>query len=375
MGIVNALEKKEMVNWEFENVTEITDSQGQKKYLVPLNIKQISELHNSGSIFYDGNIQRGYKTDKNNNLKMIFSTKKVNQIMECLVNQKLGGGLLSLNYMSSYNDEYPLVYNPGNKTLSGGKPNIIIDGNHRILSCVRYMKEYSKKQKIGIIWPNPEEFYFVTVITNYNEEKCKTLFAELNMNIGRVSKSRQEFLNIEDLSNKTLTYLIENSELNGRVDNVNNSITSTNPYLVTFSTLIQSLRNNFSIKTKEEVKEVGEYLVKFFNILINLQKSEMGQIEIHLRNELKTRRITTESLAWYGYMRLAKELMNESNLIEKLYKLNENNFLDKDNKIWNEIFRETAKGKRIINNSSTQAYVQKIMSIHVLGNEEKSHVL
>jgi len=375
MGIVNALEKKEIVDWEFENITEITDSQGQKKYLVPLNIKQISELHNSGSIFYDGNIQRGYKTDKNNNLKMIFSTKKVNQIMECLVNQKLGGGLLSLNYMSSYNDEYPLVYNPGNKTLSGGKPNIIIDGNHRILSCVRYMKEYSKKQKIGIIWPNPEEFYFVTVITNYNEEKCKTLFAELNMNIGRVSKSRQEFLNIEDLSNKTLTYLIENSELNGRVDNVNNSITSTNPYLVTFSTLIQSLRNNFSIKTKEEVKEVGEYLVKFFNILINLQKSEMGQIEIHLRNELKTRRITTESLAWYGYMRLAKELMNESNLIEKLYKLNENNFLDKDNKIWNEIFRETAKGKRIINNSSTQAYVQKIMSIHVLGNEEKSHVL
>jgi len=375
MGIVNALEKKEIVDWEFENITEITDSQGVKKYLVPLNIKQISELHNSGSIYYDGNIQRGYKTDKNNNLKMIFSTKKVNQIMECLVNQKLGGGLLSLNYMSSYNDEYPLVYNPGNKTLSGGKPNIIIDGNHRILSCVRYMKEYSKKQKIGIIWPNPEEFYFVTVITNYNEEKCKTLFAELNMNIGRVSKSRQEFLNIEDLSNKTLTYLIENSELNGRVDNVNNSITSTNPYLVTFSTLIQSLRNNFSIKTKEEVKEVGEYLVKFFNILINLQKSEMGQIEIHLRNELKTRRITTESLAWYGYMRLAKELMNESNLIEKLYKLNENNFLDKDNKIWNEIFRETAKGKRIINNSSTQAYVQKIMSIHVLGNEEKSHVL
>ena len=277
--------------------------------------------------------------------------------------------------MSSYNDEFPLVYNPGNKTLSGGKPNIIIDGNHRILSCVRYMKEYPKRQKIGINWPNPEEFYFVTVITNYDEEKCKTLFAELNMNIGRVSKSRQEFLNIEDLSNNTLTYLIENSELKCRVDNVNNSITSTNPYLVSFSTLIQALRNNFSIKTKEEVKEIGDYLVKFFNILINLQKSEMGQIEIHLRNELKTRRMTIESLAWYGYMRLAKELMNESNLVEKLYKLNENNFLDKNNPIWNEIFRETTKGKRIINNSSTQSYVQKVMSSHVLGNEEMSQVL
>jgi len=375
MGVASVLEKKEMINWEFENVTEIVDNQGQKKYLVPLNIKQISELHSSGSIYYDGNIQRGYKMDKNNNLKMIFSTKKVNQIMECLVNQKLGGGLLSLNYMSSYNDEFPLVYNPGNKTLSGGKPNIIIDGNHRILSCVRYMKEYPKRQKIGINWPNPEEFYFVTVITNYDEEKCKTLFAELNMNIGRVSKSRQEFLNIEDLSNNTLTYLIENSELKCRVDNVNNSITSTNPYLVSFSTLIQALRNNFSIKTKEEVKEIGDYLVKFFNILINLQKSEMGQIEIHLRNELKTRRMTIESLAWYGYMRLAKELMNESNLVEKLYKLNENNFLDKNNPIWNEIFRETTKGKRIINNSSTQSYVQKVMSSHVLGNEEMSQVL
>ena len=375
MGIVNALEKKEMVNWEFENVTEITDSQGQKKYLVPLNIKQISELHNSGSIFYDGNIQRGYKTDKNNNLKMIFSTKKVNQIMECLVSHKLGGGLLSLNYMSYYNDEFPLIYDHENKTLSAEKPNIIIDGNHRILSCVRYMKEYPKKQKIGIIWPNPEEFYFPTLITNYDEEKCKTLFAELNSNIGKVSKSRQEFLNVNDLPNNVITYLIENSELHGRVDNVNNTITSTNPFLVTFSTLIQALRSNFSIKTKEEVKEIGEYLVKFFNILINLQKQEMGQIEIHLRNELKTKRMTIESLAWYGYMRLAKELMGKSNLVEKLYKLNENNFLDKDNKIWNEIFRETAKGKRIINNSSTQAYVQKAMSMHVLGNEEKSHVL
>jgi len=101
----------------------------------------------------------------------------------------------------------------------------------------------------------------------------------------------------------------------------------------------------------------------------------MGQIEIHLRNELKTKRMTIESLAWYGYMRLAKELMGESNLVEKLYKLNENNFLDKDNSIWNEIFRETTKGKRIINNSSTQTYVQKVMSMHVLGNEEKLHVL
>ena len=375
MGIVNALEKKEMVNWEFENVTEITDSQGQKKYLVPLNIKQISELHNSGSIFYDGNIQRGYKTDKNNNLKMIFSTKKVNQIMECLVSHKLGGGLLSLNYMSYYNDEFPLIYDHENKTLSAEKPNIIIDGNHRILSCVRYMKEYPKKQKIGIIWPNPEEFYFPTLITNYDEEKCKTLFAELNSNIGKVSKSRQEFLNVNDLPNNVITYLIENSELHGRVDNVDNTITSTNPFLVTFSTLIQALRNNFSIKTKEEVKVIGEYLIKFFNILINLQKSEMGQIEIHLRNELKTKRMTIESLAWYGYMRLAKELMGESNLVEKLYKLNENNFLDKDNSIWNEIFRETTKGKRIINNSSTQTYVQKVMSMHVLGNEEKLHVL
>jgi len=375
MGIINALEKKEIVDWEFENVTEVVDNRGQKKYLVPLNIKQISELHSNGNIYYDGNIQRGYKTDKNNNLKMIFSTKKVNQIMECLVNQKLGGGLLSLNYMSSYNDEFPLIYNHENKTLSAEKPNIIIDGNHRILSCVRYMKEYPKKQKMGIIWPNPEEFYFPTLITNYDEEKCKTLFAELNSNIGKVSKSRQEFLNVNDLPNNVITYLIENSELHGRVDNVNNTITSTNPFLVTFSTLIQALRNNFSIKTKEEVKEIGEYLIKFFNILINLQKSEMGQIEIHLRNELKTKRMTIESLAWYGYMRLAKELMGESNLVEKLYKLNENNFLDKDNSIWNEIFRETTKGKRIINNSSTQTYVQKVMSMHVLGNEEKLHVL
>ena len=375
MGIINALEKKEIVDWEFENVTEVVDNRGQKKYLVPLNIKQISELHSNGNIYYDGNIQRGYKTDKNNNLKMIFSTKKVNQIMECLVNQKLGGGLLSLNYMSSYNDEFPLIYNHENKTLSAEKPNIIIDGNHRILSCVRYMKEYPKKQKMGIIWPNPEEFYFPTLITNYDEEKCKTLFAELNSNIGKVSKSRQEFLNVNDLPNNVITYLIENSELHGRVDNVNNTITSTNPFLVTFSTLIQALRNNFSIKTKEEVKVIGEYLIKFFNILINLQKSEMGQIEIHLRNELKTKRMTIESLAWYGYMRLAKELMGESNLVEKLYKLNENNFLDKDNSIWNEIFRETTKGKRIINNSSTQTYVQKVMSMHVLGNEEKLHVL
>jgi hypothetical protein len=155
------------------------------------------------------------------------------------------------------------------------------------------------------------------------------------------------------------------------VDNVNNNISSTNPYLVTYSTLIQAFRSNFSIKTREEVKEVGDYLIKFFNILINLQKSEMGRIEIHLRNEMKSRRMTIEALAWYGYMRLAKELMNEPNLVEKLFKLNENNFLDKDNPVWNEIFRQTPKGKRIINNSSTQGFAQKVMVSHVIGNQEE----
>lgn len=361
------------MSWEFNNVIPVIRNSEIRKYDTSLSAGKIAEMFQEGIIIYEGSVQRGTKMDSKGREKDIVSTKKIKEIYKSMITGELHGGVITLNYLKEYDN--PLEYDSESKTLTGEHPLLILDGQHRIKACHRWWKEFNKGKNKDIL-PDPYNYEFPITIENLSEEDMKKCFAEYALMQKKISKTRAEFLNVGDLVNQVVRYINQESELRGRVECTTTTIRGKNPNVVTFSTLSQAIKYNFSPRTKDEANDLAKYLTEFIDALVNTFPDELGENKPELKEELRQKSLVSEALSWFGYMRIAKDLYgsNGKKKLKDYLKLLNNNividgqkysFLDKNNPIWKNIFRENNK---IINNTSTQKIIAETMSKFIKNN-------
>jgi len=107
-------------SWSFDGVVPTIRNGKIVKYNLSLSAAQIGEMYLNGQIIYKGDIQRGYRITKNNQIIEIFKPKKITEILQEMISGDLHGGTIILNY--SKENPMPLEFDETNNTLSGDSP-------------------------------------------------------------------------------------------------------------------------------------------------------------------------------------------------------------------------------------------------------------
>jgi len=352
-------------SWSFDGVVPTIRNGKIVKYNLSLSAAQIGEMYLNGQIIYKGDIQRGYRITKNNQIIEIFKPKKITEILQEMISGDLHGGTIILNY--SKENPMPLEFDETNNTLSGDSPLFIIDGHHRTKGCSKFVKLYKK----GKVVENPEDFEFPVTIENLTDEEASDCFNEYATKPLKISRTRAEYLNTRNYTNYMVRRIMKYSEIKGKVDCVGTTHRRNN--ITTFSILVQAIDQHFKPPTEEQATEVSNYLCEFLNKLVNMFPEIMGgNINPENRMELRKNNLHIEALTWFGYIALFKNLVGKEDVDQKLAKLKnkikigkwEGTILDRSCPIWsNTIMRS---GDRLVNTRSTQKIIAEIMVNYIM---------
>jgi len=360
--------------WKFENVTPVYRNGSIAKYETKLSAGALAHLWEYGRAKYKGDIQRGTKTNKKGESIDVFSPTKVKEIYNAMINDKIHGGLITLNY--SKDNESLLEYNEEDGTINGLDPLDVSDGSHRTRACVMWAKAFElNPEGVG----DPNDFEFIVAIENLTDEQAKGLFAEYALKPKKISSCRAEYLNILDPSATIARRIVKESQLHEKVELVTTSIKGKPNLIITFSTLTQSIRNNFKPATKNEIERIGNLLIKFFDELIETFPGLMGNDSVK-RGEQRKKFLAIENICWNGYMSTFAKIIDRKDWKHKINRLNNNvtignwkgKFLSRENPMFSFIYDSDGK---IINNSSTVSRVTKMITDYALGEKSIDQII
>ena len=354
--------------WVFENTTEICRNKESCKFQTIANAEFLGNLLDRQIATYVGDLQRGWRKNSKNELIAVKSEKQIKLILDSLLHDKMHGGFITLNLNPS--DGYEINYNEEDHTISGSinQKLQILDGNHRLNSFSRWAKLYKRNPESV---PNPADYYISVVIETLNDDDAKSLFSEYATKSLKISKSRGEFLNVEDYTNKLCRDIMKKSDI--KVEVVSTSIKANSENIITFGVFSKNIKDNYNPKSKIEVEELSNYLSLFIDSLISTFPKYMASKDLTERAELRTHNLAMEALSWGGYLKLSTRLQGKSreeilSILNKFdskvdYKGWRGNFLDKENPIFRKIMRE---GFKIINTSSSATWINKVFIEYVL---------
>jgi len=344
--------------WQYENVSVVLRDNKPYKYILSLSSMQLAEGYLAGQLIYDPQVQRGSKMTKSKGEVPIIDLKHCRLIESAMCDGSIHGGSLSLNFPTEYNEE--LIYDSENMTLSGNGPLVINDGMHRIFSSVSWRKRYLKN-------PNecksPESFYFPVNIENISKLASEDLFREYAVMGKTISKNRVSVHNVFDKNYEIAQRVMKESQLRGKVEMISNSIKKSSPCILTFGTILNGVAE-FKIATKKEEIIAGDFIIKFFDHLIELFPRIMGNVEPVDRAIEKQNSFALEKMHMNSYFILANLLKDKDNWESRLARLTHNNFLSRNNPIWGFSLRE---GDKIVNSSKVQKRITEIMVEKVMG--------
>lgn len=359
--------------FELDNAISIGREGEPYKFNTTLSAATLATLFENNIIEYKGELQRGTKVLKSGKVKDVFSLKHVKEILEAMLQNKIHGGMITFNY--DKDNETPMYYDKDNNTIMIENDEEvfeeplfqIIDGQHRIRACQMWAELYQNNPEA---YPNPKLFEYPVTIEYLSSDRAKSLFAEYTLKGLKISRTRGEYLNVEDMSNKISRKVMNESELKGKIELISTSVKGKNS-IVTFAILSQSIKENYKPATNKEADKIAKYLIEYFDELVELFPEYLGNMNINSRNEARKKSFILEPLAFYGIVSLSNQLMKIKDWQEQLKKLRQEvtvgkwkgEFLDKKNPLWNSVFRE---GDKIINNTSTQAFMTKAISQFVL---------
>jgi len=366
--------------WKFENTVEISRNKETCKYQTVASAEFLGNLLDRKIAIYVGDLQRGWKHNSKNDLVEVKSEKQIKLILDSLLHNRMHGGFITLNL--NPNDGYEINFNEEDGTISGSidQKLQILDGNHRLNSFSRWVKLYRRNPESV---PNPADYYISVVIETLNDDDAKSLFSEYATKSLKISKSRGEFLNVEDYTNKLCRDIMKKSDL--KVEVISTAIKATSENIISFGILSKNIKDNYDPKTKLDVEELSNYLTMFIDSLIFTFPKFMASKDLTERVELRKHNLAMEALSWNGYFKLSTKLQGKSReeILEILNKFNDKveykgwrgSFLDKENPIFRRIMRE---GFKIINTSSSATWVNKVFieyvlegkSLEEMGNEE-----
>ena len=338
--------------WEFENVQVVLRDNRPYKYTVSLSCMQLAQMYISGNLIYDPQVQRGSHTNKKGEEVPILFLKHCRNIQSSILDGSIHGGNLSLNFPTDNNAE--LFYDNENMTLSGEGPITINDGMHRIYSCVLWYKDFLKPNSTC---KSPESFYFPVNIEHISKLESEDLFREYAVMGKSISKNRVSVHNVFDKNYEIAQRVMNESQLKGKVEMISNSIKKSSPYILTYGTILGGVAE-FKIATKKEESITGDFIIKFWDHLIELFPRLMGNVDSETRAIEKQNSFALEKMFMNSYFILGSQLQGKDDWMIRLERLTQNNFLSRSNPIWSFCLRE---GEKIVNSSKVQKDITEIM--------------
>jgi len=362
--------------WSFENTIEICRNKESCKFQTIASAEFLGNLLDRKIATYVGDLQRGWKHNSKNELIEVKSEKQIKLILDSLLHNRMHGGFITLNLNPS--DGYEINYNEDDHTISGSinQKLQILDGNHRLNSFSRWVKLYKRNPESV---PNPADYYIGVVIETLNDDDAKSLFSEYATKSLKISKSRGEFLNVEDYTNKLCRDIMKKSDI--KVEVISTSISAKSENIISFGVFSKNIKDNYDPKSKSEVETLSNYLTMFIDSLIFTFPKFMASKDLAERAELRTHNLAMEALSWGGYLKLSTRLQGKTKdeILEVLNKFNDRvdykgfrgNFLDKENPIFRKIMRE---GFKIINTSSSATWINKVFIGYVLDGKSLEEI-
>ena len=324
------------------------------KWMTAMTAEQINNAYLQNQIYYDFEVQRGFKRSAKGELKPLVTSRHIDEILKKMLSNKIAGGALTLCYFKENEEE--LEYDETTNTIICRNSLAVVDGGHRLFSCMKMVNIHKKDQSK----PNPAEFEYLT------KEEGMALFSEYANAGKKIGKNKSEALNVFDNSHKISEEIIKNSELNNKIEMIASSPKENN--IMLFSTLMNGVRI-FKSKTKKDELDTSNFLSNFWSELIYLFKDEMGNMDYKERKEIRKQTFLLEPMFLMGMFNVAKTLMDlnlsDEEWIAKLKKLKEDaNFFLRENQIWDSIKRTDGA---TINTSKTQKtiideMVKKVLS-------------
>jgi len=350
--------KKAEFEWEFDKCTPIHRFGKIHKWQTVMSAEMIADLYLNGTVYYDFNVQRGSKKTNQGTLKPLITPSEVNSILQKMLDNRIAGGALTFCYFKENEEE--LDFDEENNCILKGKNKLaVIDGAHRIFSCIK-MKKLNKKDPTNNL--SPSLFEYPVFIEYLDIPSGMDLFREY-ANAGRkIGKVRVEALSVFDPFHHIAEEIIKTSELHNKVEKISSSPKDNN--IILFSTLMNGIRI-FKPQTQKDSIEITKFLAEFWSELIYLFKDQMGNMEFKQRQEIRKTTFLLEPMFLNAQFHIAKVLMDYPNeWINKLKNLKEDpNFFLRNNKIWRNIMRE---GGATIHTSATQKIVIDTMVNQVM---------
>ncbi len=251
----------------FKNVFRKAHNQ----YSLLLSVEDIALLSSSNLIRVDTNYQRQskYKVDKVTNqvLKTIYvNYSRVDEICQLIIDNKYYFDELKINLMNETDSK--LVYSEEDLSLSWDGDMVVPDGNHRRLACVKAyeahpeLREQFKNQKfnISLTYLTPRELKTL-ISQTWNTEPI----AKRQKEMMKQKKARDIFDEI--LRSNDIEQIFLDKLTNTRNGFVSNKKIFIEDYLVQ---KIEECYNSETIKLKVEVKRIADWLVEFFNYVIEI---------------------------------------------------------------------------------------------------------
>jgi hypothetical protein len=267
---------------------------GNGAYMATVDIQTINKLLSNGLLDYNFDLQREatYRRVKNEVKKeptLVMSNVK--EISQHLLEGTLVPTVLVWNAaVRSSSTGTELVYNSNTMELTIERDTLlfIVDGWHR---C---------KASQNALQINPDlQFNFAVLITNYSTKKAQQYQAQL-AKATPISKVRIQELEANRLSDTVVQQLKEESDLRGKISQTNR-IHSLNPdkELVSYNVLSDTVDEEFTMETRADAADVGDYLVEYFNMLIG---------EINNQENDRSKSLVAENSMFVGYVVLARRM-------------------------------------------------------------------
>lgn len=302
------------MNWEFQDVIAQKRYGNISRYVVNLDLYTLGEMYNkkNGMIYYYSSIQRGSKLDKHNNEIPIHRASKVKEIIKAVTEDNWHGGAIILNADADLNK---IEYDEELKTLKGQGKFFIIDGNHRLLASRKLTEMYKK----GKIVQNPKEYEITCIIDVTDDIGAAKIFSEHADLPLRIPKSRSKFLQVESLENIIARKIMRESEIKGRVETTSNNPKGDN--VISFNTLVSGLQKYVKPQTKEQAEALGNIIVKYIDIIVNIYPELLGVVDKTTRDENRKKLLASEPMFIEAYFGAFPELVGKDDMVERLKSL------------------------------------------------------
>lgn len=357
-----------------QNVVPIYRGERIVKFVSSISISDIGKVY--GDLVYDEKTQRGF-IDKKRKGKIdkvqIKSNKNIEEMREKILEGFFDGGTLSWNVRIKSCDEWSIreryEFDIMERTLLI-KGRVTLPDSAQRHEVLNSLKGYD----LSI---HTEQYCFPLQISFYTLTEEQNLFAEVNAEGQRASKSRSLYLS-NDIKSKTVKKIIENTFLRDNVECKTGRADSTG-MVTNFAIIHRSLFERGHgvfrhVKDEGEYEKVAEWMIKFYNQLV-LNRPELSKLSVEDRRKCNANSIVTTKGSFEAFAYIAKALIGNPQWKRKLELLNspystgmwKGDIFDLTNPIWHgTVCVQNPKGEwKIVQSRRCNAFIIETLVKHL----------